>query len=199
MELAHHHRRPKRGRRYALTAAGLLAAVALGGWGLKVWMTQPPALPVAGASAGTPRALDSVFGAAVASMQAGRYEDALGLWHEAMRLNPGMPEVAVNMGFTLYELGEFGAARDLFVGAIELNSFQANAYYGLAIASEQLGDLPGAMGAMRSYVHLADGEQDRSYLRRARAALWEWEARIAEQRGTANAVEALAPAVEPEH
>lgn len=193
-------KRPRQGRRHALRAAGLLAGVALLGWGLAEWMTRSPALPVSPQAANAARAqpFAAVFGAAVERMQGGHHREALALWHEAMRLDPEVPEVAVNMGFTLFELGEHAAARDLFIGAIELDAYQANAYYGLAIASEQLGDLPGAMGAMRSYVHLADAARDRRYLRRARAALWEWEARFADQREAADAGESLAPGVEPE-
>ena len=46
-----------------------------------------------------------------------------------------------------------------------------------ALASEALGDLPIALGAMRSYLHLARNENE-VHLRRARAALWEWESRL---------------------
>jgi hypothetical protein len=61
---------------------------------------------------------------------------------------------------------------------MEQSAYQANAYYGLAITSEKLGDLEGAIGAMRSFLHLADGSTDKKHLRKARAALWEWEAQL---------------------
>jgi hypothetical protein len=51
---------------------------------------------------------------------------------------------------------------------------QANAYYGLAVALEALGDRPGALGAMRSFVHLA--KEGDPWVPKARAALWEWQA-----------------------
>ena len=47
------------------------------------------------------------------------------------------------------------AARDFFMGAIELRPMQANAYYGLALALTRLKTGAGAIGAMRSFVHLA--------------------------------------------
>lgn len=50
---------------------------------------------------------------------------------------------------------------------------RASACYGLAIAHEELGDLPEAMGAMRTYLHLAP--PGNKHQARARAALWEWE------------------------
>ena len=80
------------------------------------------------------------------------------------------------MGFALFGLQRFGAARDFFRGAIDLNPRQANAYYRLAEANEALGELPEAMGAMRVYLHLA--EPAATHRSKARAALWEWEARI---------------------
>jgi hypothetical protein len=43
----------------------------------------------------------------------------------------------------------------------------------LAVALEGLKDIPGALGAMRSYVHLS--KNDDPYLRKANAAIWEWE------------------------
>ena len=46
---------------------------------------------------------------------------------------------------------------------------QLNAYYGLAVALEALGDLAGAKGAMRTYVHL--GKPDDPYVRKAEAAV----------------------------
>ena len=54
---------------------------------------------------------------------------------------------------------------------------QANAYWGLAVALEKLGDLHVALGAMRTYIHLSPA--DDPYVRRARSALWEWDDAIA--------------------
>ena len=59
---------------------------------------------------------------------------------------------------------------------------QVNAYYGLALAQESLGDLDGALGAMRTYVHLSD-ERDQ-YQRRAWSAIWEWQSRRSAQVGS---------------
>ncbi|MDH3355809.1 MAG: hypothetical protein OEL79_11415, partial [Chromatiales bacterium] len=40
-----------------------------------------------------------------------------------------------------------------------------------------MGDLEGALGAMRSYIHLGKNEKPQ-YIERARSALWEWEAQL---------------------
>ena len=48
-----------------------------------------------------------------------------------------------------------------------------NAYWGLAVSLEGLCDIAGAMGAMRTYIHLAPA--DDPFLVKANAALWEWE------------------------
>ena len=60
-----------------------------------------------------------------------------------------------------------------FQTAIDLRPTQVNAYWGLAVSLEGLCDIAGAMGAMRTYVHLAPA--DDPFLIKANAALWEWE------------------------
>ena len=58
------------------------------------------------------------------------------------------------------------------------------------MASEALGDMPAALGAMRSFVHLAP--PDDPFVTRARSALWEWQSAGAPAPG-----EAGRPAAEP--
>lgn len=116
------------------------------------------------------------FDQAVAMLHAREYEHAITALHRVLELRPRMPEAHVNMGFALVGLDRFDAARDFFAGAMELNPAQANAYYGLAIAHEGLGELPEAVGAMRAYLHLADPETP--YRRKAEAAIWEWSAAV---------------------
>ncbi|UCE31499.1 MAG: tetratricopeptide repeat protein [Burkholderiales bacterium] len=107
-------------------------------------------------------------------LRAGQHEHALAALHRVLELAPRMPEAHVNTGFALLGLGRFAAARDFFESATVLRPEQSNAYYGLAIALEAMRDIPGARGAMRAYLHLAP--HDAPQRRRARAALWEWEA-----------------------
>ncbi len=166
--------------RYFRVGLLLLGLVALSGWLLSIWITQPVDIPLSQNSdmSADNQDLDQLFGLAVRHMQQGEYEAALKRWHQILLRDAGIPEVKVNMGFTLYELGQFPAARDFFISAMEQNSFQANAYYGLALVSEKAGDLEGAMGAMRSYIHLAGPTEDERFIRRARSALWEWESRL---------------------
>jgi tetratricopeptide (TPR) repeat protein len=109
-------------------------------------------------------------------LHAKQFDHAATALHRVLELAPQLPEAHVNMGYALLGLGKSAAARDFFEGAVALAPQQANAYYGLALAWEAQGDLPMALGAMRSYLHLARGESE-AHLRRARAALWEWESR----------------------
>ncbi len=109
-----------------------------------------------------------------------QYEQALKEFHRVLELAPDMPEAHVNAGFALIGLGRFAVARDFFEGALALRKDQVNAYYGLAESLEGLNDLPGALGAMRAYLHLAPAND--SYRRKAESAVWEWEAKIAEDR-----------------
>ena len=118
------------------------------------------------------------FDAAVLMLHAKQYEPAAAALHRVLELAPKMPEAHVNMGFAMLGLQRPAVARDFFEGATGLKANQANAYYGLALAHEAGGDLEPALGAMRTYLHLARAE-DEAHLRRARAALWEWEAKLA--------------------
>ena len=118
-------------------------------------------------------------------LHAKRYDYAAVAFHEVLRLAPRLPEAHVNMGFALLGQEQPGAARDFFTTAIELRPGQSNAYYGLALASEALGDMSTALGAMRSFVHLTPPEDP--FVRKARAALWEWQAAQARERAAAGA------------
>ena len=169
-------------RRYLLAAFLLTVTVILFGWTLNVWITGPATLPLptSAIEKNIDSDLEQLFATAVRHMQQRQYQQALNLWHRALLTAPDIPEIKVNMGFSLYELGEYATARDFFINAMEQNAYQANAYYGLAITSEKMDDLEGALGAMRSYIHLAAGGQDEKFVRLARSALWEWEARLGE-------------------
>jgi tetratricopeptide (TPR) repeat protein len=117
--------------------------------------------------------IDARFRQGVAMLQAGQNEYAVVAFHRVLKLAPKLPDAHVNLGYALLDLKRYQAAHDFFLSAIELKPNQINAYYGLALALEHLGDLPGAIGAMRSYVHLAPANAPQ--VRKARSALWEWE------------------------
>lgn len=113
------------------------------------------------------------FGQGVVMLHAKRYDDAIIAFHRVIKLAPEMPEAHVNMGYALIGLKRYAAARDFFEGATALRRDQINAYYGLAEALEGMHDLPGAIGAMRTYLHLAPA--DDKYRHKAEAAIWEWQ------------------------
>ena len=174
----------------ASTVAITLVLIIGAGMLLRYWPQSPGApLPTQPVAAGPTRsktpapvparqtALSKHFQVAVSALQDGHYQQALGDLHQVLRLAPKLPEAHVNMGFTLLGLGRAQAAADFFATAIELRPSQVNAYYGLALAQEALGDLPTALGAMRSYVHLTAADDPR--LPVARAALWEWDSQLA--------------------
>lgn len=124
--------------------------------------------------------LDARFAQGVAMLHAGHFDHAVTAFHRVLELDPRMPEAHVNIGFALLGLGDARAARDFFESATELRREQINAYYGMAVAMEALGDLPGAIGAMRTFVHRA--APDDPYQRKAQAALWEWEDQMRRER-----------------
>ena len=93
-----------------------------------------------------------------------------------MNLDPDSAEAYVNMGFAMIGKEDYKAAVTFFESAIELKPYQANAYWGLAVSLEKINDLQGALGAMRTFIHLSPPNDP--FLRKARAALWEWESAL---------------------
>lgn len=120
--------------------------------------------------------VDERFQQAVAMLHAKQYDYAVKALHRVIELAPRMPEAYVNMGYALIGLQNYKAAHDFFNVAIELRPYQANAYWGLAVTLEQMGDLQGALGAMRTYIHLSPPNDP--HVRQARSALWEWESSL---------------------
>ncbi len=122
------------------------------------------------------RQLAERFDQAIAMLHAKEYDFAITALHRVIELSPKMPEAHVNMGFALMGLKRYKAAGDFFASAIRLKPYQGNAYWGLAVSLDQLGDTEAALGAMRSYIHLAPPNDP--YVRKARSALWEWESKL---------------------
>ena len=122
------------------------------------------------------RLIEERFQQAVAMLHAKQYDFAITALHRVIELAPKMPEAYVNMGYALIGKQDYKAAADFFNAAIELKPYQANAYWGLAVSQEQLGDLEMAMGAMRTFIHLSPPNDP--FLRKARSALWEWESTL---------------------
>ncbi|HEY0720160.1 MAG TPA: tetratricopeptide repeat protein [Gammaproteobacteria bacterium] len=177
-----------------LVAAGLtVAAITLIGLAIALWPAPTPQpLQVAADPNSEPQRhaqqareaeLKARFEQAVTMLHAKQYDYAIKALHRVLELAPKLPEAHVNMGYALLGKGEYAAAADFFNTATELKPQQANAYYGLAIAYEGEQELELALGAMRSYIHLS--RQDDPYLAKARAALWEWEAALKEEKAAA--------------
>lgn len=119
------------------------------------------------------------------------YQAAASALHRVLELEPKMPEAHVNMGFAMIGLQNHAFARDFFEAAISLRTEQMNAYYGLAVALDGIGDAEGALGAMRTYVHRSDPNDP--FVRKANAAIWEWEAALAKKRSAATPPTAAIP------
>lgn len=135
------------------------------------------------------------FAEGVRRLNAREYEAAASALHRVLELSPQLPEAHVNMGFAMIGLGKHAMARDFFEAAISLRTAQMNAYYGLAVALEGLGDLEGALGAMRTYVHRSN--PDDPYVRKANSAIWEWQEQLAKARaGKQNGLPQPAPILE---
>jgi tetratricopeptide (TPR) repeat protein len=180
----------KRALRFPLAISVVVMSVAAGGYLLNETTMQPSLLaPVAQ----SPEEVEQMppgeqvklhqggfarhFYKGIELMRQGRPKDALEMFELAHRRNPNIPEVHVNIGYVLLETGQWQAAYNAFDEATILRPEQANAYYGMAEALENLGSLQGAIGAMNTYIHLT--KNDTPFIRKAEAAIWEWKQAIA--------------------
>lgn len=173
----------KRLHGYRRAVAFVAVGVAILSLGL-VLKELPGTAPIVSASRDTPNtirhAFDASFKAGVTALQSGRPADAVEHFRKIHRLGPHVPEVQVNLGYAYLALKDFAAAERAFRAAIDLRREQVNAYYGWAESLEALGDLEAALGAMRTYIHLApEGDP---FKRKAMAAVWEWDGALKKRR-----------------
>jgi tetratricopeptide (TPR) repeat protein len=140
---------------------------------------EPASSSPAGVADPLRQRLDMHFQRAVVMLHAKEYRHALVALDEVLTMAPKMPEAYVNSGYALIGLEQFENAAEAFLQAIDLHPEQANAYYGLAIALDALGNRIGAIGAMYSFLHRAP--EDDPYRRKAAAALWEWQSERADE------------------
>ena len=170
-----------------LVIFALLLTTLLLGFGLQKLATNgPQAASIlvdphvsSGDLSGESRLVHQQFQQSVALLQQGQYEFAVQGFHEVLKLAPGLPEAHVNMGFALIGLKKFKAAQTFFDSASNIRPSQSNAYYGLAVAHEGLGNLQQAVVTMRAFAHIA--EKDDPFRRKAESAIWEWEATLVAQ------------------
>ena len=89
------------------------------------------------------------------------YSRAIADFDAALGLNPTLAEAYVNRGVALIRLNDFQAARTALDRGLELNPEDpAKAYYGRAIANEELGDLRAAYEDYNRAAALAPGWSD---------------------------------------
>lgn len=89
------------------------------------------------------------------------------------------PETYLLLGAALEGKKQYNLARDFYHAAIQRNPYMAEAHFGFATTSENLGDLESALGGMRSFLHTTqDLDPERLQVAQARSAIWEWEAKL---------------------
>ncbi len=116
------------------------------------------------------------FATGIHLLQVGLPREAAGAFQSASRLRPDVVEAQINLGFAYLATQDPAKAEAAFRIALDRKPGQINGYYGWAQSLEALGDLPAALGAMRTFVHLS--REDDPYRTRALAAIWEWQSAL---------------------
>lgn len=112
-------------------------------------------------------------------IRARRHDDAINHLNAVRDQIRAVPQTYLVLGRALEGKGDFATARDFYNEAINRNPALSDAYWGFATSSESLGDLPSALGAMRSYLHTEpNADPYRRRIAQARSAIWEWESKL---------------------
>jgi tetratricopeptide (TPR) repeat protein len=129
---------------------------------------------------------------AALAMSAKRFDEAIATLNSGLPVLKERPEAYLSMGNALLGKRDFATARDFMKAAIDRDPMFADAYFGYATASEALGELDSALGAMRTYLHTEKNRDPyRLKVAQARAAIWEWEAKLG--RGEWGATKGIPP------
>ena len=133
------------------------------------------------------------FEQAIVLIHGKQFEYAIKALNHILTITTELPQVYVNLGFAYLGLYDYNSAESAFERALELRADQANAYYGMAIVLEEKKQIEPALGAMRTFIHLADPED--KFVVKARAAIWEWEALLGRIPGAVEAPENMKPQI----
>jgi len=90
----------------------------------------------------------------LALLAAGRQEEAIAHWRDALRLKADYPEAHFNIGRTLFKMGDFEGAAASFRRAMLLRPHLAGYHYNLGTALARLHQLPDAIGHLRQAVDI---------------------------------------------
>lgn len=113
------------------------------------------------------------------ALKANRMDDAINAAARALQLDPDNVDALTQLGVGLAGTGRFREAYAYLMKAIDLDPAHADAYFGMAVVQEGLGNLEGALGGMRSFLHTTrDPDPNRLEIAQARSAIWEWEAKL---------------------
>lgn len=133
------------------------------------------------------------FARGIDAMRLGDAASAAIAFDEARVINPHIAEAHINLGFAYLAMKRTRDAAGAFDRALTIDPAKVNAYYGLGSALEAEGDRTGAIGAMRSFVHLTAA--DDPFRRKALSALWEWESA---EKGDGQNSDSASPETKPE-
>lgn len=167
-------RRPRRA--HIFVAASVLLIILTVGLVLEFLPGSGPEIatvaPQASTKAATP--FGQAFSRGIEAMRLGDAHAAAVAFDEARAINPHIAEAHINLGYAYLAMKRSQEAATAFDRALTIDPKKINAYYGLGAALDATGDRKGAIGAMRTFVHLTP--KDDPFQRKALSALWEWEA-----------------------
>jgi tetratricopeptide (TPR) repeat protein len=136
----------------------------------------PPTRPGDGAPGPVPReVLEGMLRAAHASLDAGRYQEAIAAYKAVLRRDPTNVDAITHLGVILATAGHHAEALEAFDRALAIDPDYAHALWDKAGVLEAVGDLAGAVATLERFARVVprgpDHERAQARLREARARL----------------------------
>ncbi len=122
--------------------------------------------------------IDRRWNEGLLSLRAGESARAAAAFNGVLLLDPTVVDARTNLGFCLLDLESWHEAFVAFETALAQRPEQTNAYYGVALALRELGDLEGAVGNLRTYLHLAGAADPFQARAMEKLVAWEDELRV---------------------
>jgi Flp pilus assembly protein TadD len=86
------------------------------------------------------------------------------LYKRAIVINPNLPEMQINLGYSMYLAGEYKQAIDVFIKLLTKDSSQKRGWMNLGLAYFKTGQYKSAVNAFNHVVSLADAYNNVGYL-----------------------------------
>ena len=103
---------------------------------------------------------DTHYYRGITLFEAGKVQEAIQQYEQAIRLKPDFASAYNNLGSSLQQAGKLAEAISYYKRALQIEPNNARLHYNLAIALEKVGDVPGAIGQYEQAIRINPDDVD---------------------------------------